>query len=88
MSVVLRGFLRRVTLHHLPQLKGDLEQSISQLRSQRLQRNLGGRSASVTSLSASDLDGGIVAGKPLVWSKSLFSFLNFKNISEVYTECI
>ncbi|XP_042116943.1 centrosomal protein of 128 kDa isoform X3 [Peromyscus maniculatus bairdii] len=45
----------------IEQLKGDLEQSISQLRSQRLQRNLGGRSASVTSLSASDLDGGIVA---------------------------
>lgn len=42
----------------IEQLKEDLEQSISQLRSQRLQRNSGGRSASVTSLSASDLDGG------------------------------
>nr|XP_048305311.1 centrosomal protein of 128 kDa isoform X3 [Myodes glareolus] len=45
----------------IEQLKEDLEQSISQLRSQRLQRNSGGRSVSVTSLSASDLDGGAVA---------------------------
>ncbi|XP_014639951.1 PREDICTED: centrosomal protein of 128 kDa isoform X4 [Ceratotherium simum simum] len=41
-------------------LKGSLEQSIGQLRSQRLLRNSGGRSVSVTSLSASDLDGGTV----------------------------
>ncbi|XP_058285706.1 centrosomal protein of 128 kDa isoform X4 [Hylobates moloch] len=39
-------------------LKESLEQSINQLRSQRLLRNSGGRSISVTSLSASDLDGG------------------------------
>uniref|UniRef100_A0A8C9HTT0 Centrosomal protein 128 n=1 Tax=Piliocolobus tephrosceles TaxID=591936 RepID=A0A8C9HTT0_9PRIM len=39
-------------------LKESLEQSIDQLRSQRLLRNSGGRSISVTSLSASDLDGG------------------------------
>ncbi|XP_074248998.1 centrosomal protein of 128 kDa isoform X3 [Saimiri boliviensis] len=39
-------------------LKESLEQSIDQLRSQRLLRNSGGRSVSVTSLSASDLDGG------------------------------
>ncbi|XP_039739880.1 centrosomal protein of 128 kDa isoform X7 [Pteropus medius] len=38
-------------------LKESLEQSIGQLRSQRLLRNSGGRSVSVTSLSASDLDG-------------------------------
>ncbi|GAB1297684.1 Centrosomal protein of 128 kDa [Apodemus speciosus] len=42
------------------QLKEDLEQSISQLRSQRLRRSSGGRSVSVTSLSASDFDGGAV----------------------------
>ncbi|XP_030102825.1 centrosomal protein of 128 kDa isoform X3 [Mus musculus] len=42
------------------QLKEDLEQSINQLRSQRLRRSSGGRSVSVTSLSASDLDGGAV----------------------------
>ncbi|KAK2501892.1 hypothetical protein MC885_016207 [Smutsia gigantea] len=42
-------------------LKESLEQSIGQLRSQRLLRNSGGRSVSVTSLSASDLDGGTVA---------------------------
>lgn len=42
-------------------LKESLEQSIGQLRSQRLLRNSGGRSISVTSLSASDLDGGTVA---------------------------
>ncbi|XP_054423165.1 centrosomal protein of 128 kDa [Pteronotus mesoamericanus] len=41
-------------------LKENLEQSIGQLRSQRLLRNSGGRSISVTSLSASDLDGGTV----------------------------
>ncbi|KAK7819952.1 hypothetical protein U0070_007644 [Myodes glareolus] len=58
---MLKDFLRRITLEHLLQLKEDLEQSISQLRSQRLQRNSGGRSVSVTSLSASDLDGGAVA---------------------------
>lgn len=69
---MLKDFLRRITLEHLLQLKEDLEQSISQLRSQRLQRNSGGRSVSVTSLSASDLDGGAVAGRPLVCSKSLF----------------
>uniref|UniRef100_A0A8C5LEL8 Centrosomal protein 128 n=1 Tax=Jaculus jaculus TaxID=51337 RepID=A0A8C5LEL8_JACJA len=40
-------------------LRESLEQSISQLRSQRLQRTSGGRS--VSSLSASDLDGGTVA---------------------------
>ncbi|XP_006884829.1 PREDICTED: centrosomal protein of 128 kDa [Elephantulus edwardii] len=39
-------------------LKESLEQSIGQLRSQRLLRNPGGRSISVTSLSTSDLDGG------------------------------
>uniref|UniRef100_A0A673TCG0 Centrosomal protein 128 n=1 Tax=Suricata suricatta TaxID=37032 RepID=A0A673TCG0_SURSU len=39
-------------------LKESLEQSVGQLRSQRLLRNSGGRSISVTSLSASDLDGG------------------------------
>ncbi|XP_074221282.1 centrosomal protein of 128 kDa isoform X5 [Camelus bactrianus] len=39
-------------------LKESLEQSIGQLRSQRLLRNSGGRSVSVTSLSTSDLDGG------------------------------
>ncbi|XP_032143618.1 centrosomal protein of 128 kDa isoform X2 [Sapajus apella] len=39
-------------------LKESLEQSIDQLRSQRLLRNSGGGSISVTSLSASDLDGG------------------------------
>ncbi|XP_029418398.1 centrosomal protein of 128 kDa isoform X2 [Nannospalax galili] len=42
-------------------LKESLEQSISQLRSQRLLRNSGGRSVSFTSLSASDLDAGTVA---------------------------
>nr|KAF6483629.1 centrosomal protein 128 [Rousettus aegyptiacus] len=41
-------------------LKESLEQSIGQLRSQRLLRNSGGRSVSVTSLSASDLDGATV----------------------------
>ncbi|XP_005860204.2 PREDICTED: centrosomal protein of 128 kDa isoform X1 [Myotis brandtii] len=41
-------------------LKESLEQSIGQLRSQRLLRNSGGRSISVTSLSASDFDGGTV----------------------------
>ncbi|KAM5243787.1 centrosomal protein of 128 kDa isoform 1-T2 [Hipposideros larvatus] len=41
-------------------LKESLEQSIGQLRSQRLLRSSGGRSISVTSLSASDLDGGTV----------------------------
>ncbi|XP_032200685.1 centrosomal protein of 128 kDa isoform X3 [Mustela erminea] len=41
-------------------LKESLEQSIGQLRSQRLLRNSGGRSISVTSLTASDLDGGTV----------------------------
>uniref|UniRef100_A0ABI7YC00 Centrosomal protein 128 n=1 Tax=Felis catus TaxID=9685 RepID=A0ABI7YC00_FELCA len=41
-------------------LKESLEQSIGQLQSQRLLRNSGGRSISVTSLSASDLDGGTV----------------------------
>ncbi|KAK2113276.1 hypothetical protein P7K49_007542 [Saguinus oedipus] len=40
------------------QLKESLEQSIDQLRTQRLLRNSGGRSISLTSLSASDLDGG------------------------------
>ncbi|XP_053529371.1 centrosomal protein of 128 kDa isoform X3 [Artibeus jamaicensis] len=42
------------------QLKESLEQSIGQLRSQRLLRSSGGRSISVTSLSASDFDGGTV----------------------------
>nr|KAF6499446.1 centrosomal protein 128 [Molossus molossus] len=41
-------------------LKENLEQSIGELRSQRVLRNSGGRSISVTSLSASDLDGGTV----------------------------
>ncbi|XP_054547860.1 centrosomal protein of 128 kDa isoform X3 [Talpa occidentalis] len=44
----------------IEQLKENLEQSIGQLRSQRLLRNSGGRSISVTSLSTSDLDGGTV----------------------------
>ncbi|XP_060243969.1 centrosomal protein of 128 kDa isoform X1 [Meriones unguiculatus] len=44
----------------IEQLKENLEQSISQLRSQRLRRNSGGRSVSVISLSASDLDSGTV----------------------------
>ncbi|KAF6129303.1 centrosomal protein 128 [Phyllostomus discolor] len=42
------------------QLKESLEQSVGQLRSQRLLRSSGGRSVSVTSLSASDFDGGTV----------------------------
>ncbi|KAM9646676.1 centrosomal protein of 128 kDa isoform 2-T2 [Trichechus inunguis] len=42
----------------IEKLKESLEQSIGQLRNQRLLRNSGGRSISVTSLSASDLDGG------------------------------
>ncbi|KAM6201183.1 centrosomal protein of 128 kDa [Rhynchocyon petersi] len=42
-------------------LKESLEQSIGQLRNQRLLRNSGRRSLSVTSLSASDLDGGTAA---------------------------
>ncbi|XP_058148838.1 centrosomal protein of 128 kDa isoform X5 [Dasypus novemcinctus] len=46
------------TIEHL---KESLEKSIGQLRSQRLLRNSGGRSISVTSLSASDLDGGTAA---------------------------
>ncbi|XP_039112953.1 centrosomal protein of 128 kDa isoform X6 [Hyaena hyaena] len=41
-------------------LKESLEQSVGQLRSQRLLRNSGGRSISITSLSASDLDAGTV----------------------------
>ncbi|KAF6129292.1 centrosomal protein 128 [Phyllostomus discolor] len=41
-------------------LKESLEQSVGQLRSQRLLRSSGGRSVSVTSLSASDFDGGTV----------------------------
>uniref|UniRef100_H0XYC5 Centrosomal protein 128 n=1 Tax=Otolemur garnettii TaxID=30611 RepID=H0XYC5_OTOGA len=41
--------------------KESLEQSIDQLQSQRLRRNTSGRSLSITSLSASDLDGGPVA---------------------------
>uniref|UniRef100_A0A8C8YVP3 Centrosomal protein 128 n=1 Tax=Prolemur simus TaxID=1328070 RepID=A0A8C8YVP3_PROSS len=45
----------------IEQLKESLEQSIDQLRSQRLLRNSARRSISVTSLSASDLDGGPVA---------------------------
>ncbi|KAM4853180.1 centrosomal protein of 128 kDa isoform 2-T2 [Thomomys bottae] len=39
-------------------LRETLEKSINQLRNQRLQRNSGGRSASVTSLSTSDLGSG------------------------------
>ncbi|XP_023557094.1 centrosomal protein of 128 kDa [Octodon degus] len=42
-------------------LKENLEQSVGRLRSQRLLRNSGGRSMSVTSLSASDLDAGAAA---------------------------
>ncbi|XP_045418445.1 centrosomal protein of 128 kDa isoform X3 [Lemur catta] len=45
----------------IEQLKESLEQSIDQLRSQRLLRNSARRSISVTSLNASDLDGGPVA---------------------------
>ncbi|XP_060037338.1 centrosomal protein of 128 kDa isoform X3 [Erinaceus europaeus] len=45
------------TIEHL---KESLEQSIGQLRSQRLLRCSGGRSISVTSLSASDFDSGTV----------------------------
>ncbi|XP_062433284.1 centrosomal protein of 128 kDa [Rhea pennata] len=43
-------------------LKETLEQSIGQLRSQRLTRNSGMRSASLSSLYTSDLDGEAVAG--------------------------
>uniref|UniRef100_A0A8C2VJN8 Centrosomal protein 128 n=1 Tax=Chinchilla lanigera TaxID=34839 RepID=A0A8C2VJN8_CHILA len=43
------------------QLKENLEQSIGQLRSQRLLRNSGRRSMSVTSLTASDFDAGAMA---------------------------
>ncbi|XP_025944681.1 centrosomal protein of 128 kDa-like [Apteryx rowi] len=43
-------------------LKEMLEQSIGQLRSQRLTRNSGMRSASLSSLYASDLDGEAVSG--------------------------
>ncbi|KAM9651737.1 centrosomal protein of 128 kDa isoform 6-T11 [Morphnus guianensis] len=43
-------------------LKETLEQSIGQLRSQRLTRNSGMRSASLSSLYPSDLDGGGVSG--------------------------
>ncbi|XP_064368298.1 centrosomal protein of 128 kDa isoform X3 [Dromaius novaehollandiae] len=43
-------------------LKETLEQSIGQLRSQRLTRNSGMRSASLSSLYASDLDGEAVSG--------------------------
>ncbi|NWJ07875.1 CE128 protein, partial [Crypturellus undulatus] len=43
-------------------LKETLEQSIGQLRSQRLSRNSGIRSASLSSLYASDLDGEAVSG--------------------------
>ncbi|XP_069639822.1 centrosomal protein of 128 kDa isoform X4 [Haliaeetus albicilla] len=43
-------------------LKETLEQSIGQLRSQRLTRNSGVRSASLSSLYPSDLDGGGVSG--------------------------
>ncbi|NXA46177.1 CE128 protein, partial [Nothocercus julius] len=46
-------------------LKETLEQSISQLRSQRLSRNAGMRSASLSSLYASDLDGEAVSGNHL-----------------------
>uniref|UniRef100_H0X649 Centrosomal protein 128 n=1 Tax=Otolemur garnettii TaxID=30611 RepID=H0X649_OTOGA len=45
----------------IEQLKESLEQSIDQLRSQRLLRNSSGKSLSVTSLSTSDLDCGPVA---------------------------
>uniref|UniRef100_A0A5F9CVV1 Centrosomal protein 128 n=1 Tax=Oryctolagus cuniculus TaxID=9986 RepID=A0A5F9CVV1_RABIT len=44
----------------IEQLKESLEHSIGQLRSQRLLRNSGARSISVTSLSASDFDGDTV----------------------------
>ncbi|NXP80529.1 CE128 protein, partial [Ramphastos sulfuratus] len=43
-------------------LKETLEQSIGQLRSQRLTRNSGVRSASLSSLYPSDLDGEVVSG--------------------------
>ncbi|KFV78993.1 Centrosomal protein of 128 kDa, partial [Struthio camelus australis] len=43
-------------------LKETLEQSVGQLRSQRLTRNSGMRSASLSSLYASDLDGEAVSG--------------------------
>ncbi|XP_064007161.1 centrosomal protein of 128 kDa isoform X2 [Pogoniulus pusillus] len=43
-------------------LKETLEQSIGQLRSQRLTRNSGMRSASLSSLYPSDLDGEVVSG--------------------------
>ncbi|XP_075387612.1 centrosomal protein of 128 kDa isoform X2 [Tenrec ecaudatus] len=48
----------------IEQLKESLEQSIGQLRSQRLLRQSGGRSSSAASLSASDLDGGAAAESP------------------------
>lgn len=47
------------------QLKETLEQSIDQLKSQRLTRNSGMRSASLSSLYPSDLDGETVSGKIL-----------------------
>jgi len=47
------------------QLKETLEQSIGQLKSQRLTRNSGMRSASLSSLYPSDLDGETVSGKIL-----------------------
>ncbi|XP_062037509.1 centrosomal protein of 128 kDa isoform X2 [Lepus europaeus] len=47
----------------IEQLKESLEHSVGQLRSQRLLRNSGARSISVTSLSASDFDGDTVTGR-------------------------
>lgn len=62
------------SLYSLIQLKESLEHSVGQLRSQRLLRNSGGRSISVTSLSASDLDGGTVTGKLYRCSENPFFF--------------
>lgn len=75
---VFGSCLGRITLHSLyslNQLKESLEQSIDQLRSQRLLRNSGGRSISVTSLSASDLDGGTGPGKHFKCSGKQFFVL-------------
>ncbi|KAK2104537.1 hypothetical protein P7K49_018393 [Saguinus oedipus] len=58
MEIPLMESARLVFAMMLGSLKESLEQSIDQLRTQRLLRNSGGRSISLTSLSASDLDGG------------------------------
>lgn len=52
------------------QLKETLEQSIGQLRNQRLTRNSGMRSASLSSLYPSDLDGEGTSGTILTLIES------------------